>query len=347
VFYCCFPMRDKERGQDSPETEDGLPESREIQNVEAELERYADSIAESEARKFWEKRPLDPEPNGNGVTFEELMDQVLPKFRENVKENMVPVKLMVDESPNPRETFDRISTMMFPVWARSLIESHYEMLRTLKKSGIDELTGLPNKKMFKRNLRACVKNYERYGTTFSVIIFDLDHFKLVNDTHGHLAGDQVLQEVARRLTADVRLRELDAAMRVGGEEFAIILPSTPKEGACIVAHRVWDVIRKGPFNITDKARVAREIEVTASLGVAEYEEITEDKNSKGDDVVRRADIALYVNKGEEPDEKNETFPQRDCITCDRHRITDEDILAYKEKFKGEGRSSFPAPNKEK
>ena len=116
-------------------------------------------------------------------------------------------------------------------------------------------------------------------------VVDIDHFKVINDTHGHAAGDSVLVDVAQRMTSD--LRPVDQLARVGGEEFLLLLPDTGLPGAARVAERLRARIRAEPMKVG-----AREVVVSISVGVAGVS--TADQVVE--DTVRRADAAMYEAK---------------------------------------------------
>ena len=116
-------------------------------------------------------------------------------------------------------------------------------------------------------------------------MLDIDHFKRVNDSHGHAVGDQVLQELARRMQAG--LRETDCLGRMGGEEFAILLPQTSQDGACLFAERLCRKIAGVPL-----ATEAGALVVTISLGVSQMQS----DDASVDCALARADGALYAAK---------------------------------------------------
>ena len=150
----------------------------------------------------------------------------------------------------------------------------------------DPLTGLFNRRRFDDVLKREFAITKRYMNPLSCLMVDVDHFKRINDLYGHDAGDRVLCGVANRLTA--RLREVDTAARFGGEEFAILLPQTPKEGAKIVAERMAAVVRREHFEFDDGSA-----SVTVSVGVAESRDVT---GSSPDSLIKAADGALYLAK---------------------------------------------------
>jgi diguanylate cyclase (GGDEF)-like protein len=161
----------------------------------------------------------------------------------------------------------------------------FEELRTLATT--DSLTQCMNRRHFMEVLTAEMARSRRYGTKLSVIMFDLDHFKSVNDTYGHLAGDAVLKDTVG--TCSGLLRTTDTIGRYGGEEFVFCLPGTDLEGAAALAERLRADIERNAVPAGD----GRKIRITATFGVAEMlGEATPEA------LVGRADIALYRAKDE-------------------------------------------------
>jgi diguanylate cyclase (GGDEF)-like protein len=154
-----------------------------------------------------------------------------------------------------------------------------------KLATVDPLTGLYNRRVFEELGEREVDRYNRLGRPLSVVMFDLDHFKPVNDTYGHLVGDQVLHALTARFRSNIR--QSDIMARFGGDEFALLLPETDLATASEIADRICHAIQSTPFQ-TD----AGEIYLTASMGVttATYE--------VGDlaALLARADAALYRAK---------------------------------------------------
>jgi diguanylate cyclase (GGDEF)-like protein len=151
---------------------------------------------------------------------------------------------------------------------------------------VDELTGLYNRRFFDRRLAYEFERFSRYEHDLSVMIFDLDHFKRVNDTYGHGAGDEVLRHLARLVQETVR--KVDIFCRYGGEEFAVLMPDTPREGAQVASERIRTLVEAAPA-VVDNV----EIRFTISAGVA-----TTRPGFDGDAaaLVRAADQALYKAK---------------------------------------------------
>jgi diguanylate cyclase (GGDEF)-like protein len=135
----------------------------------------------------------------------------------------------------------------------------------VKDSRTDAKTGLLNASTWEKEATVEVARAVRTRTPLAVAIMDLDRFKNVNDTHGHLAGDQVIKEIAQTLTHT--LREYDLAGRFGGEEFVLLLPHTRSADALLVAERVRAQISRLPFHLAGMPE-GESIHVTVSIGVA-------------------------------------------------------------------------------
>jgi diguanylate cyclase (GGDEF)-like protein/PAS domain S-box-containing protein len=149
----------------------------------------------------------------------------------------------------------------------------------------DPLTHLHNRRYFFEVAHREMERARRYQSPLSLIMIDIDRFKEVNDTHGHLIGDMVLKTIAERLKA--QLREIDILCRYGGEEFVILLPDTTLEAVYQVAERLRQAIIQTPIQADD-----RQVRVTTSLGVAYMDA----ECSQIDDLIRYADQALYQAK---------------------------------------------------
>jgi diguanylate cyclase (GGDEF)-like protein/PAS domain S-box-containing protein len=149
----------------------------------------------------------------------------------------------------------------------------------------DALTGLLNRGKFTDHLKQCVARLERYGAPFTVLFLDLDQFKSVNDSRGHLIGDKLLTQVAQRIRSSTR--EVDIVARLGGDEFAIIL-NRPCEAAeiSVLAARLVDVVSK-PYAFDDDI-----ISIGVSIGIA----IAPINGTRPDQILRNADLALYRAK---------------------------------------------------
>ncbi|WP_454720326.1 MULTISPECIES: GGDEF domain-containing protein [Cupriavidus] len=149
----------------------------------------------------------------------------------------------------------------------------------------DALTGLYNRRYIEDRLQEEFQRWRKSGCVLSVLIFDLDHFKRINDDHGHPGGDAVLKAVAQRVAAC--LRDRDVVGRYGGEEFAVLLPNTAFADAVAVAERIRCAIRAEAVSYA-----GRSITVSASVGVAQ----AGPASGSADQLVRLADEALYRAK---------------------------------------------------
>jgi len=155
-------------------------------------------------------------------------------------------------------------------------------------SRIDQLTGLPNRRSFHERLRSEWKLAIREGTSVSILVMDVDHFKKCNDTYGHLMGDTVLQKVANSIASCLK-RPTDFAARWGGEEFIALLPKTELNEAQYVAEE----IRKNIENLIITFKDGKTTNITISIGVATEKPI---KKSSLNNFMQHADGALYEAK---------------------------------------------------
>ncbi len=163
------------------------------------------------------------------------------------------------------------------------MREHLEEQR--QKALQDPLTGLPNRAAWDERLELEVARLQRYGGQLLLAVLDVDHFKRINDSFGHLAGDRVLKIIANELR--MRLRKTDFIARFGGEEFALLLPETPTDSGLKLLDSLRSGVRDCPFHF----KGAR-IEVTLSGGLASFAE-----KDVAEDVFERADHALYRAKG--------------------------------------------------
>ncbi|MBW6512115.1 MAG: sensor domain-containing diguanylate cyclase [Desulfuromonadaceae bacterium] len=149
----------------------------------------------------------------------------------------------------------------------------------------DELTGLFNARQLHRILKHEIERSERYGDELSLIFFDLDHFKDVNDTYGHLVGSRMLSEIGQLLKDNLRLS--DHPIRYGGDEFIVVLPSTGKHDAFIVATKLCEKLRNFEFLVENTV-----LTMTGSFGVAAF---PDDVNST-EEMIKLADSLMYEVK---------------------------------------------------
>ncbi len=148
----------------------------------------------------------------------------------------------------------------------------------------DGLSGLYNHRHFKEMLSNFVARALRYSEDLSVVIIDIDNFKMINDDHGHQAGDAIISETGVLIASSIR--EIDIAARYGGDEFAIVLPKTNESGALFVAEKIVKKIESSKILNSDK------INTTLSIGISSFP-----KNAMTQDgLIEKADIALYEAK---------------------------------------------------
>jgi len=204
------------------------------------------------------------------------------------------IKGLATSGPSYRLWFEgRIQALDFPVdgedavlWVASNITARKEMEDQLRMlSEVDALSGLLNRRKLMSVLEEHFDTFERYATPMAMLIFDIDHFKRVNDEHGHLAGDVVI-----KTTADVCLRELratDAPARLGGDEFVVLMPHTTCEQAAPIAERLRQRIAE---TLQALGRIGDA--VTISGGLACFRA----GDGSCEDVMKRGDDALYQAK---------------------------------------------------
>jgi diguanylate cyclase (GGDEF)-like protein len=179
----------------------------------------------------------------------------------------------------------------------------------------DGLTGLPNRSMFSKLLSQRINEAHRYHRRLAVAFLDLDRFKQINDTLGHEAGDQLLQEVAKRLRACVR--ESDTVARLGGDEFVVLLPELGDATyAASVAQKILSVIAK-PFTL-----IGHEFRITASIRISAYPEDGLDEQT----LTKNADIAMYQAKAE--GKNNFQFYSENLNANSLERLTLESSLRH-------------------
>ncbi len=162
-----------------------------------------------------------------------------------------------------------------------------EVKRLKKQVMIDEMTGMYNFRFFKKQLKTEIARAERTGLPCGLVILDIDHFKNINDTFGHPTGDRVLRETARRILRSIRV--IDYAVRYGGEEFSVILPSTGLVESIRIAERIRKAIAEHPFLIPGHTPISLSI----SGGVAEFSDLF---YTTMENLIEAADKALYQAK---------------------------------------------------
>lgn len=174
---------------------------------------------------------------------------------------------------------------IFRDWANYLTPAIVKLMDNellLNMAFRDGLTGLLNYRAFSETLMAECDRAMRYKTTFSLMMIDIDHFKRVNDEHGHQVGDMVLSSIANKFQG--RLRKSDMVFRYGGEEFMVLLPQTGIYKASLLAERLRGVV--------EKMRFQGDLAITISIGIGQYQD-----GRTPTDLVKQVDTGLYLAKG--------------------------------------------------
>jgi diguanylate cyclase len=164
------------------------------------------------------------------------------------------------------------------------VSAQYAIEEQRKKAMHDSLTGLPNREFYQQRLEQELQRIKRYGGKLSLMVCDVDLFKRINDNYGHLAGDKVLNIIAKSLQKN--LRSSDFIARYGGEEFVALMPETSTAEAKIIAEKLRKKIERSPFNFKKEP-----IQITVSFGISEFA-----PGESADEVFSRADKALYAAK---------------------------------------------------
>ncbi len=218
-----------------------------------------------------------------------------PVLTELIQENVAKsVELQIGEGGSSRYYQSRLTPLLDwkkePVGKIITLHDHTQVKHLLEQlevlATLDDLTRVFNRRHFKELAAKEVYRFQRYGGALSLIVLDLDHFKRVNDTHGHLAGDAALRTVAQ--TCRAVLRQSDILGRFGGEEFVILLPGTDQAAAVVLAQKLRVALEQQRIEHEDRTFV-----VTASFGVAG---VTSPEDASLAELFRRADQAVYEAK---------------------------------------------------
>lgn len=216
---------------------------------------------------------------------------LLPLVRENCLIGALCLGSSDPQRYNHLLRFDYVSHLASVVAV--CIENAISRETLQRLSSLDSLTRALNRRAFSQQLLREIKRCSRTGEPMACILLDIDHFKPVNDTHGHLSGDKILRDMAQLLREN--LRETDSVARYGGEEFAIILPGCTEAEAVQVAENIRSVISKTSFT----GHLGEPISITASLGLTICEQQHAESSGVAElseSLIQSADQALYVGK---------------------------------------------------
>jgi len=233
------------------------------------------------------------------------------QLRSQERSRQIPILLLADETDMDRvakglelgandylikpidrnELLARTRTQVRRKRYQDRLRANYE--QSLSMALTDSLTGLFNRRYLSAHLPRLLDRSGGNAKPVSALMFDIDHFKVVNDSWGHGVGDEVLKEVAGR--ASRNLRNFDLVARLGGEEFVVIMPDTDMAHAMLVAERLRKRIAETSFEVTAPVQ---KIDVTISIGVAvtDGQLDVDGKPESGEQLLRRADMALYQAK---------------------------------------------------
>ncbi len=196
---------------------------------------------------------------------------------------------------------ERTQQLQMALDEASELKRRYEEL-----SIIDELTQLHNRRFFFPETRTGLAQAMRYKEPFSLLVMDLDHFKIINDRYGHAMGDEVLRGIAATFKSEIR--DVDILARFGGEEFVLALPETDERGAMVIAERIRKKVKALRWQAD-----GREISITITIGITEFENCSSnDYVGVLDELIQQADQALYHGKDNGRDQFN-TYSYIACL----------------------------------
>jgi diguanylate cyclase (GGDEF)-like protein len=269
-----------------------LMELRTTRNVE---KKAAEEVASGNILNFWAikyGRPLlvEPRHNAQADALLQVMDSgsalAVPLFVSN---RVMGSLQLFSSVANGFSKEDAQLLWILSLVAENLLTREYANEGLLRFAFTDYLTGLRTRGYFEQQLELEFKRAERKQQKFALLMIDIDHFKVLNDTFGHHVGDQLLRDLTSILVKD--MREVDTVARYGGEEFVIILPETTETGAVFVAQRLRRAVDQAKFFAGSPHSVQH---LTISIGVAVYDTDAQFKR----DLIEFADAALYAAKHE-------------------------------------------------
>ncbi|MCU7810689.1 MAG: sensor domain-containing diguanylate cyclase [Candidatus Thiodiazotropha sp. (ex Notomyrtea botanica)] len=202
-------------------------------------------------------------------------------------------KALIDDLSSKRALISSITYLLLflvtafisSIYAKNAVQKKLAFLRLQQHATTDELTNIANRRELQKTGENEFKRAHRFSRDYAILMLDLDHFKVINDTHGHSIGDEVLKHIANICLDTTRTEDLLA--RYGGEEFVMLLPETDIEGARQLAERICQDVRNRPFESANGP-----ISITVSIGVSEIGPV----DTSYSDILLRADKALYQAK---------------------------------------------------
>ncbi|MEN0037194.1 MAG: GGDEF domain-containing protein [Cellvibrio sp.] len=212
------------------------------------------------------------------------------QLKDTVKSQLGNIRQVIDHYQQTDHAQQHLAEQLVALGAKiKTMEVEAEKNRTSlerhrQKALHDPLTELPNREAYNERASAEVQRWQRYGRPLTIAIFDIDHFKRINDSYGHQAGDRVIKVIGRSIAK--RLREVDFFCRYGGEEFVALMPETDSDTALGVLEKVREAIANAAFNYKDQP-----MSITLSVGVTEFK-----ANDVLETAFERADQALYNAK---------------------------------------------------
>lgn len=278
--------------------DDVLLKAKQDDNVKHQLQMISDA---NNALVAIELRAIDLVKNGQQLQAQQILsDEIYQRYKntytKGIKDIAQYVNQQVDENTNQISSNFRYSLFTiillfiiasaFGLYIVNILQGYNSKLLHMTDeldvlARTDALTGLYNRRYCDEYLDERIKVFHRFDQAFSLILLDIDYFKSINDNFGHEIGDDILKEIAKTLSANIR--EVDKVFRWGGEEFVIILPYTDIENSALVAEKIRQKIENHNFKIDQK--------VTASLGVVQYS-----KDFSAREFMEHADQALYQAK---------------------------------------------------
>lgn len=255
----------------------------------------AQATREAAAQAVRERRPVLAAAMSGEDPFDRTV-AAAPLFRGDVVVGAIAIASAA--SPEPFGEQDLQTLASFATQASIAIDNVLLRGEAERMALTDPLTGVPNRRALGRSLDKELERARRYHRPVSVVMCDLDHFKSVNDRYGHLDGDRVLIEAARRIGTVIRC-DVDVLARFGGEEFVVILPETDGAGAVVVAEKICRAMRSADFPAGDGIRLTVSAGVASVLG----------DGPTTDELLHAADLALYRAKQEGRDRVVSHLPE--------------------------------------